>query len=214
MVSRKNRLHLLPAIIGLSAGVLLPAAIACATGEFYSDRCVPIFSDDDWKVATTGSGYGRLVTRPAGSGPWGSVIPNSRAQWLYSDNFDTGPVRSSNQYTAIRFEKQLGSQLQPPYNLESAYIRVTGDNGYVLYVTGTKVGATFDTVYNSFLPSADWRNYQTYDILPALRAGANSVTVDVYDFGGAAGFLLDGEICAKSGFSQAVPIGSSGGGRP
>jgi len=196
---------------GASALALCVAASPAAQASFSEGRCVPIFSDDDWQAVTTGSGYGRTVTRPGSSQPWGSVIPNTRAQWVFTDNFETGPSRQPNEWTVHRFTKNLGSQLQPGYNLESAYIRVTADNGYVLYVTGSVVGATFDKVYNQYMSTANWTQYQTYNILPALRQGNNEIMIDVYDHGGAAGFLLEGEICARQGFTQAVPLGSSGG---
>lgn len=197
-----------PGLIG--AGVLALGLVIStgANANFAEGRCVSIFSDDDWRATTTGSGYGRTVTRRATSQPWGSVIPNTRAQWVYADSFNTGPGRSPQQFTVRRFTKNLGSQLQPPYNLQSALINVTADNGYVLYVTGTRVGGTFDPVQRRFLPSANWQQFQTYNILPALRQGNNTIMIDVYDYGVEAAFLLEGEICAKQNYTQAVPLGS------
>jgi hypothetical protein len=195
-------------MIGIGVLALGVAASPQANADFAEGRCVPIFSDDDWQVVTTGVGYGRTVTRPAWSQPWGSVIPNTRAQWVYADSFDTGPGRSPEQYTVRSFTKNLGSQLQARYNLESAVINVTADNGYVLYVTGTRVGGTFDPVARRYLPSADWQRFQSYDFLSALQQGNNTIRIDVYDHGVAAGFLLEGEICARQNFTQAVPLGS------
>ncbi len=162
-------------------------------------QCVQVLSDQYWKPWSTGVPTQRLVTRPGSSPPWGSVIPGTRAQWVYAGDFNTGSIRDPNQWTVIRFERFLGPGT-PRYNVERAIIRITADNGYVLFVNGFKIGGTFDDVSKRFLPSADWQRFQTYDVTNAIVSqSSNVIMVDVYDYGGAAGFLLDGEIWCQSG---------------
>ncbi len=162
-------------------------------------QCVQILSDQNWKPWSSGVPTLALVTRAASGPPWGSVIPGTRALWVYAGDFNTGPVRDPNRWTVLRFERQLGPGT-PRYNVERAIIRITADNGYVLRVNGFNIGATFDEVYRRFLPTADWRQYQTYDVTNAIVGqSSNVITVDVYDYGVAAGFLLDGEIWCQSG---------------
>jgi hypothetical protein len=162
-------------------------------------QCIQILSDQYWKPWSSGVPTLRLVTRSASSPPWGSVIPGTRAQWVYAGDFNTGPARDPREWSVRRFERYLGPGT-PRYNVERAIIRITADNGYILYVNGKKVGATFDDVYKRFLPSADWRQFQTYDMTDAIvEHSSNVIMVDVYDYGVAAAFLLDGEIWCKGG---------------
>ena len=164
-------------------------------------QCVRIRSDANWKPWSSGIPTLRLVTRPATSPPWGSVIPGTDASWVYARDFETGRNRNPHEWTVIRFERHLGPGT-PRYNVQRAIIRITADNGYILYVNGKKVGQTFDDVYKRFLPTADWRTFQTYDMTDAIVThSSNVIMVDVYDFGGAAGFLLDGEIWCRSGIT-------------
>jgi hypothetical protein len=51
---------------------------------------------------------------------------------------------------------------------------------------------------------ADWRRFQTWDVLPGIQQGNNELMIDVYDHGGAAGFLPDFTARARRGFSQAI----------
>ncbi len=162
-------------------------------------QCVQILSDQYWKPWSTGIPTLALVTRSASSPPWGSVIPGTRAMWVYAGDFNTGRQREPHEWTVIRFERYLGPGT-PRYNVERAIIRITADNGYVLRVNGYTIGGTFDEVNKRFLPTADWRQYQTYDVTNAVVSqSSNVITVDVYDYGVAAAFLLDGEIWCQSG---------------
>ncbi len=79
---------------------------------------------------------------------------------------------------------------------ERLTVHVSGDNRYVLYVNGARVGdgpARGDLLH--------WR-YETYDVAPYLRAGRNTVAAVVWNFGAhkplaqissATGFVLQAE---------------------
>ncbi len=186
------------AFAGGLPGVLAQSVNSCPNQGNVGD-CVRVLSDGEWKAWSSGVPTLRTVTRSASSGPWGSVIPGTNAQWVYAGDFNTGPTRDPREYRSLRFERILGPGT-PRYNVDRAAIRITADNGYVLYVNGRRVGGTFDEVYRRFLPTADWRQYQTYDVTAALTSqGSNVILVDVYDYGVAAGFLLDGEIWCVRG---------------
>jgi len=193
------------AVVLFAAHASMPTALALSANSCPNlgpvGRCVRVRSDANWKPWSTNIPTQRLVTRPATSPPWGSVIPGTDASWVYAGDFETGRNRDPREWTVIRFERHLGPGT-PRYNVERAIIRITGDNGYILYVNGKKVGRTFDDVYKRFLPTADWRTFQTYDVTDAIVThSSNVIMVDVYDFGGAAGFLLDGEIWCRSGLT-------------
>lgn len=162
-------------------------------------QCVRLRSDKLWKVVSTGIPTLRLVTRPANSAPWGSVIPGIDALWLYHTDFNTGPVRSPNEVTRSSFVRNLGNGT-PRYNVDRVFIRIAADNAYILYVNGYKVGWTYDETFHRYLPSADWHQYHKYDVTNAWSGqGSNEIRVDVIDNGGAAGFLLDGEVWCQRG---------------
>jgi hypothetical protein len=185
---------LLPRIPGVSANTVNSCPNIGQVGQ-----CVQVLSDQYWKPWSTGVPTLRLVTRPASSAPWGSVIPGTRAQWVYAGDFNTGPARDPREWRVLRFERYLGPGT-PRYNVERAIIRITADNGYVLRVNGYTIGGTFDEVYKRFTAEADWRRYQTYDVTRAIvDQSSNVITVDVYDYGVAAAFLLDGEIWCQTG---------------
>ncbi len=194
-----------PALVLLMMLTALPGASAFTVNSCPNlgpiGQCVRVRSDANWKPWSSGIPTLRLVTRPASSGPWGSVIPGTDASWVYAGDFNTGRVRDPNEWTVIRFERYLGPGT-PRYNVERAIIRITADNGYVLFVNGKKIGATFDQVFRRFLPTADWRQFQTYDVTDAIVThSSNVIMVDVYDYGAAAGFLLDGEIWCRPGIT-------------
>ncbi len=206
MGRERNRVVLPAVIAAVLLALLLPRVPDVLASTVNScpnvgqvGQCVQILSDGYWKPWSSGVPTSRIVTRPASSGPWGSVIPGTRAQWIYADDFNTGPARDPREWRMRRFERSLGPGT-PRYNVERAIIRITADNGYILYVNGFKIGATFDDVYKRFTAEADWRQYQTYDVTNAIQDQAsNTIMVDVYDYGVAAAFLLDGEIWCKRG---------------
>jgi len=167
--------------------------------------CVRLRSDRWWKVVSTGIPTLRLVTRPANSAPWGAIIPSTDALWLYHTDFNTGPNRQPNETTRVSFVRNLGNGA-PRYNVDRVFIRITADNAYILYVNGYKVGWTYDETFHRYLPSADWHQYQRYDVTNAWSGqGSNEIRVDVIDSGGAAGFLLDGEVWASRGRTCSIP---------
>jgi hypothetical protein len=193
-----------PMLVALCVALAVPAHVSAFSVNTCPNlgpvgQCVRVLSDEGWQPWSTGIPTLRLVTRPAASPPWGSVIPGTTARWVYAHDFNTGPARDPRQWSHRRFERVLGPGT-PRYNVERAIIRITADNGYVLFVNGSRIGWTFDDVRKEFLPSADWRRYQTYDVTSALISqGSNVIMVDVYDYGVAAGFLLDGEIWCQTG---------------
>jgi hypothetical protein len=204
---RRRPTRLLLAWVATSLGLGGQASVVDATGSCpnlgNSGQCVRLLSDGDWRVWSTGIPTDPVVTRPASSGPWGSVIPGTPAQWVYARSFETGPTRDPGQTTVRRFQRVWGGT--PRYLVSRALVSITADNGYVLYVNGRPVGATYDVTYRRYLPSADWRRYQTYDVTAALTGqGPNTITVDVYDYGVAAGFLLDAEIWCRRGTTCSI----------
>jgi hypothetical protein len=174
---------------------------------------VPVFSDSAWKVEWNGIPIPRVIDAPANSQPWGSVLPGTSAHWVYIRDFKTGAVRDNGNPTAVTFRKILGSQLNVSH-LESARVRIAADNGFALRVNGRRIASTFDESSRrwSIDPIHDWNQVRTYDIASALvTPGTNEMEVTVYDLGTYAGFLLDAAICARQGYSQAVPRGSADG---
>lgn len=156
-----------------------------------------VVTDDDheWRAVSTNVPTSAIVTTPQAGSVWGVLIPGSPAKWIYANSFDTGPVTQPGQSTIRTFTRTLGSQLVMGYpGLQKAEITITADNGYVLYVTGSEVGRTFHSLnLGSSRPvySSDWKNVQTYDIRPYLRRGLNDIRVDVADYGGKAGLLME-----------------------
>ena len=69
-----------------------------------------------------------------------------------------------------------------------ATVTLTGDNGYELFVNGTRIGA-----------DGDWRAAETYDVIKALRKGRNVFAVRNTNEGGIGGLLLEARIRLASG---------------
>ena len=157
-------------------------------------RSVRLVSGDrGWKVITSGSALQKIVAAPQEGSRWGVVLPNSAAQWMYVDNFDTGPLREQSQWIVKTFRYDFGSQI-PKDRVVSAIIKITADNGYVLRFSGQEVGRTFfpDNVHEKkpIFP-VDWHTVNAYEVKQFLSPSANYIEIDVGDYGIAAGILVD-----------------------
>jgi hypothetical protein len=114
------------------------------------------------------------------------------ASWI------THPVAPKNEYGVYLFRKQIELSRRPEHFL----VHVTADARYRLFVNGQSV---------CFGPQRGdplvWR-YETIDLAPWLREGANAIAAQVWSYGEHApyaimtqrtGFLLQGDTAAESG---------------
>jgi len=152
-----------------------------------------VSGDKRWSVITSGSTVQKIVAAPQEGSPWGVLIPNSAAQWMYTDNFDTGLLREQSQWVVKTFRYDFGSQI-PKDRVVSARIKITADNGYVLRVNGQEVGRTFfpNNIHEKkpIFP-VDWHTVNTYEVKQFLSPSANYIEIDVADYGIVAGLLVD-----------------------
>lgn len=111
------------------------------------------------------------------------------AQWLTSDD-------SGEEYGVYYFRKNIALTVKP----SSFVVHVSGDNRYKLLVNGTQVslGPARSDLYH-------W-NYETVDIAPYLKEGANTLAAVVWNFGKQralaqisyrTGFILQGNTIAE-----------------
>lgn len=159
----------------------------------YSKTWLLISGDNEWRVVSTGIPTGKVISIPQQGSIWGVVLQNSPARWMYADNFNTGPMVDQQQYTVRRFVRELTSSF-PKSHVTKATVRITADNGYVLWVCGTKIGQTFvpDNAYsNKPVFTEDWHNIKTYDVTDAIKGVTNQIVIDVADYGIAAGVLME-----------------------
>lgn len=92
---------------------------------------------------------------------------NWNAYWL------TNPDISGNEYAIACFRKEM----ELPGKPDRFWIAISGDNKYTLYVNETKV--SFGPQLSDIL---HWR-YDTINIAPYLRAGNNTIAVEIINFG-------------------------------
>lgn len=108
------------------------------------------------------------------------------AQWVWDPAAGEGEVR--------RYFRNTFLLLRVP---EAARVRISADNGYVLYVNGEKVGE--ESVYDE----SGWRHAEAYDITGLLRVGENVIAAEGINLGGPGGLILeaerDGEVFLASG---------------
>src|SRR4030042_1332062 len=158
----------------------------------YSKTWLIISGDNEWSVVSSGIPTGRVISTPQRGSIWGVVLQNSPARWMYVDNFNTGPMVDQQQYTVRRFIRELTSSF-PKSHITKAVVHITADNGYVLWIYGTKIGQTFlpDNAYtNKPIFPEDWHNVKTYDVTNAIKGVTNQIVIDVADYGVAAGVLM------------------------
>ena len=115
--------------------------------------------------------------------PFPPVASSWIAQWIWLKN-DPGLPQ-------VDFSKDIILKSVP----SSAFLQLTADNGYVLSVNGKNVGS-----------DVDWKNVEIYDIAPYLRKGRNTVAVNVLNYDGLGGLLLQGLIYDADG--RLMPIAS------
>jgi alpha-L-rhamnosidase len=89
------------------------------------------------------------------------------AQWI---SHPTAPLREP---ITLHFKKAIDVPAAPAHYI----VHVSADNRFVLYVNGTRVG---DGPARGDL--AHWR-YETFDLAPLLKAGANTIAATVWNFG-------------------------------
>lgn len=189
----KNRKLKILGLTGLLLGCSLFIPFPAHVQTMISNTWLIISGDQEWRVASSGIPVGTVVSAPQQGTIWGVLLPSSPARWMYVDNFNTGPMRDPSQYSVRRFTRELGSAF-PKSTLKQATLKLTADNGFVVWVCGTRVASTFEpnNVYNNRpIFTADWRNIQTYDVTQAMHGGTNQIVVDVADYGIAAGVLLE-----------------------
>ncbi len=159
----------------------------------FSKTWLIISGDNEWSVVSTGIPTGKVISIPQQGSVWGVLLQNSPARWMYVDNFNTGPMVDPQQYTVRRFVRELTSSF-PKSHIIKATVRITADNGYVLWICGTKIGRTFvpDNAYNNKpIFTEDWHNIQTYDVTEAIKGVTSQIVIDVADYGIAAGVLME-----------------------
>jgi hypothetical protein len=116
-------------------------------------------------------------------------MENTRAQWIWS-------ASSGGDDVFVYFRKTFWLTKEPT----SAFIRITADDDYWLYVNGIFVGA--DSHYFDDAPEGHWKTAEIYDVTQFLNAGKNVIAVKVYDWGLYEGLLLD---CTMEG-TELSPI--------
>ena len=105
-------------------------------------------------------------------------MENTRAQWIWSASAGGDDV-------FVYFRKSFYLTNNPT----SAFIRVTADDDYWLYVNGVFVGS--DSHYFGDAPEGHLRIAEIYNVTSLLRAGKNVIAVQVYEWSIYEGLLLD-----------------------
>lgn len=80
----------------------------------------------------------------------------------------------------------------------SAFLQLTADNAYVLSVNGKTVGS-----------DAHWQDVEIYDITQYLHKGSNTFTVNVLNYDGLGGLILQGLIQESNGKLSSIVSDSS-----
>jgi hypothetical protein len=122
--------------------------------------------------------------------------PLRRERW--SASWITAPGAPKNEFGVYLFRRELTLERKP----EHFIVHLSGDSRYRLFVNGTSV---------CFGPQRSdtwvWR-YETVDLAPWLRAGANCLAAEVWSYGalapyatvgGRTGFLLQGDTAEERG---------------
>ena len=99
-----------------------------------------------------------------GSGPF-----SAQASWIWWPDEKEGVA---NRY--FRREFRLASLP------ESAWLRITCDNGYTVFVNGREVGS-----------GNAWEHIQEYDVASLLKPGANAIAVDARNAGGEGALIAE-----------------------
>ncbi|HYG61766.1 MAG TPA: hypothetical protein VEL74_04240 [Thermoanaerobaculia bacterium] len=113
-----------------------------------------------------------LANRAAHSFGAGAFLPTGKAQWIWS-----GRMRHSQEPGAFYAVRDFAIDRAP----DRARLLVMGDEEYVLYLNGRRVG------------SGGYRNgagIDAYEVGPLLLPGGNRLMAELRSSGGAGGFLL------------------------
>ncbi len=139
----------------------------------------PAFDDADWPetwLARAGA----------------DTIGNWRASWITGvRKFGGWAVkRTSDQHRRLRFRRSL-DLTEPPIKAWATFV---GVNRVAVYMNGTQLGE-----------SEDWSSPVTYNIMPYLRPGQNTIVADVECTSDAPiSFLFEGQIDLRSGGSIVI----------
>ena len=139
----------------------------------------PLFDDSDWRVL--------WLTCPAAR-----VVGNWRAEWITGVARPQGWVvlPQSDRHSRLRFVKKF-SVSEPPIKAWATFV---GVEKVTVYLNGTRLGE-----------SEDWSNPVTYNVMPYLRLGENTIVADVENARpGPLVFLFEAQIDVRSGDSVVI----------
>jgi len=105
-------------------------------------------------------------------------MENTSAQWIWSSSTGGDDV-------FVYFRKSFYLTTNP----HSAFLRITADDDYWVYVNGIFVGS--DSHYFGDAPEFHWKTAEIYDVTTLLNEDKNVIAVMVYDWGLYEGILLD-----------------------
>jgi len=138
-------------------GVTLHREVRDVTGPAAVEMAVPVGGE---AVA----GFSAQLVEPEGE----------VAQWIWD--------QAATEEQAVRYFRRT-------FELESiaagSHVNITADNGYMLYVNGTKLGE--ELVYEQ----SGWGRAEPFDVTRHLRLGTNVIAVRAEKLGGSAGLLLE-----------------------
>ncbi|MCY3747870.1 MAG: glycosyl hydrolase [Chloroflexi bacterium] len=139
----------------------------------------PAYDDSDWPETWLAQ---------AGA----DTIGNWRASWITGVRKHGGwaVTRTSDQHRRLRFLRSI-EVTEPPIKAWATFV---GVDRVTVYMNGTQLGE-----------SEDWSSPVTYNIMPYLRAGQNTIVADVECVSDAPiSFLFEGQVDLRSGGSIVV----------
>lgn len=146
----------------------------------------PDFDDSAWQDATAPWPY------PPAPAQGINGMENTSAQWIWHPDGIAD--------AAFRLDFDLDRQP------DAAWLRITADNSYTLYVNGSFIGE--DTANDA----AVWQNAETYSVAPFLVPGRNVIAVIGQDYGVAQGLLADLTLTGAMATAATGPTPTSTGG--
>ncbi len=144
----------------------------------------PEYDDSDWRTIWLRNSAANIVGNWRGSWITGVRKPQG---WIVQPNSDD--------HQRLRFTRTL-SIAEPPIKAWAAFV---GVDRVTVYMNGTPLGE-----------SEDWTNPVTYNIMPYLQLGENTIVADVErDSDAPISFLFESQIDLRSGESVVVVSDSS-----